>query len=125
MAMARFKGWEEAKENGYLRRSEVGQLVVGYRYRPNGKRAPVTLNDVGVSVRMLTHAVRGGAYSVDGWEASLGEVRVRAVPVWLTEVQNQIGGLGAVADMFRLQDLRPLIEAARALAREKYGLIEE
>lgn len=118
----RFRDWAEARANGYLRRNEVRQLVIGYRYRPNGKRVPVTLNDVEVSVRMLTHHVPPGAnYSVDGWEVALGDARVRAASVSLTHVENQIGGLGAVAEMFRLEDLDPIIQAAQRLAREKYG----
>lgn len=125
MAVAQFRDWDEARQNGYLRRSEVLRFVIGWRQRPNGKRTPVTLNDVGVSVYMLTHAVEGGAVSVDGWAARLGDALARTVSVRLTEVQNQIGGLGAVADMFRLQDLQPLVEAARNVAREKYGIIIE
>lgn len=122
----RFRDWAEATASGYLRRNEVRRLVIGYRYRPNGERVPVTLTDVGVSVRMLTHHLPpGGNYSVDGWEVALGEVRVRAVPIFLTHVENQMGGLGAASEMFRLGDLQPLIQVALEIAREKYGEVGE
>lgn len=100
----RFDRFEEALEH-YLPHYSLPYAVVKW-----GRVGVVNLKDLGLQVR--PHQ--------GGYEAALGRVRVRTIPVWVGDRRNMLGDQGAVYEMFLLKEVGKLVrEALRMMSDEE------